>query len=85
MKMGNPFTSKSWEFAKSQRSCRERYSSLSLVNTQLTLSFNASNKYFDKGSLISGKYYYFKVRAYRTVSGKNIYSSYSTVKSVKVK
>ena len=32
-----------------------------------------------------GKTYYFKVRAYRTVDGKNIYSDYSTVKSIKVK
>lgn len=35
--------------------------------------------------LKSRKKYYYKVRAYRTVNGKKYYSSYSTVKSVKVK
>ena len=35
--------------------------------------------------LKSGKRYYYKVRAYRVVSGKKVYSAYSKVKSVKVK
>ncbi len=35
--------------------------------------------------LKKGKKYYVKVRAYKTVSGKKIYSAYSAVKSVKVK
>jgi hypothetical protein len=38
-----------------------------------------------KTGLTKGKTYYFKVRAYRTVSGKKVYSAYSSVKSVKVK
>ncbi len=38
-----------------------------------------------KSKLTSGKTYYFKVRAYKTVDGKKIYSSYSSVKSIKVK
>lgn len=40
---------------------------------------------FTKKSLKKGKTYYFKVRAYKTLNGKNIYSSYSSVKKVKVK
>lgn len=36
-------------------------------------------------NLRSGKKYYFKVRAYRTVSGKKIYGSYSSVKSVRIR
>ena len=35
--------------------------------------------------LKSKKNYYYKVRAYRTVNGKNVYGSYSAVKKVKTK
>lgn len=38
-----------------------------------------------KTGLTKGKTYYFKVRAYKTVSGTNIYGAYSAVKSVKAK
>ncbi|MGN1194507.1 MAG: fibronectin type III domain-containing protein, partial [Acutalibacteraceae bacterium] len=38
-----------------------------------------------KTGLTKGKNYYFKVRAYSTVGGKNVYGSYSAVESVKVK
>ena len=36
-------------------------------------------------SLTRGQTFYFKVRAYKTVSGEKIYSNYSAVKSVKIK
>ena len=42
-------------------------------------------KSFTKYYLTSGKTYYFKVRAYRTVDGTNIYGDYSTIKSIRVK
>ena len=42
-------------------------------------------KSFTKYYLRSGKTYYFKVRSYRTVDGKNIYGNYSTIKSIRVK
>ena len=35
--------------------------------------------------LTSGKTYYVRVRTYKTVDGKNIYSAWSDVESVKVK
>ena len=44
-----------------------------------------STKSYTKSSLKKGKTYYFKVRTYKTVDGKKIYSSYSSVKSIKVK
>ena len=39
---------------------------------------------YTKSSLKKGKTYYFKVRAYRTVNKKTVYSSYSSKKSVKI-
>lgn len=38
-----------------------------------------------KNGLTSGKTYYFKVRAYKTVSGTNIYSGWSAAKAIKIK
>ena len=38
-----------------------------------------------KGNLTTGKTYYFKVRAYRTVDNEKIYSLYSQIKSIKCK
>ena len=35
--------------------------------------------------LVVNKTYYYKVRVYRVVDGKNVYGGYSTVASVKVK
>jgi uncharacterized protein YjdB len=40
---------------------------------------------YKKNSLIKKKKYYFKIKAYKKVAGVKIYSSYSKVKSVKVK
>ena len=40
---------------------------------------------YTKTKLKSKKTYYFKVRTYRTVAGKKIYSGYSNVKSVRVR
>ena len=40
---------------------------------------------YTKTGLKSKKGYYFKVKAYRVVDGKNIYSSYSIAKYIKVK
>ncbi|MGN1194520.1 MAG: fibronectin type III domain-containing protein, partial [Acutalibacteraceae bacterium] len=40
---------------------------------------------YTKTGLTKGKTYYFKVRAYKTVDGKNIYGDYSAVKYAKVK
>ena len=40
---------------------------------------------YTKSSLKKKKTYYFKIRAYKKVSGKKIYSSYSSIKSIKIK
>ena len=49
-----------------------------------TIKKGSTTNYTDK-KLTSGKTYYYKVRAYRTVDGKKVYSSYSDIKSKKVK
>ena len=46
---------------------------------------SGSTKKFTNKKLNSGKKYYYKVRAYRTVGGKNIYGSFSGVKFAKAK
>ena len=38
-----------------------------------------------RGNLASKKNYYYKVRAYKTINGKKIYSSYSAIKTIKTK
>lgn len=40
---------------------------------------------YTNSKLASNKTYYYKIRTYKTVGGKNYYSSFSTVKSVKTK
>ncbi len=55
-----------------------KYSKVKTVIKSSTVSYTNSN-------LTKRKTYYYKVRAYRTINGKKVYSSYSTVKSVKVK
>jgi lactocepin len=46
---------------------------------------NSKTVKYTKSKLTKGKKYFFKMRTYRTVGGKKIYSSWSAVKSVKIK
>ncbi len=48
-------------------------------------SANQKTYTFTKTGLTKGKTYYFKVRTYKKVNGKKIYSAYSTIKAIKVK
>lgn len=54
------------------------YSKIKTISKASTVSYT-------KGSLKKNKTYYFKIRTYRTVNGKKIYSSYSNIKQIKVK
>lgn len=49
-----------------------------------TISKSSSRKYVDSG-LASGEKYYYTIRAYRTTNGVKTYSSYNTIKAVRVK
>ncbi|MGN1417911.1 MAG: leucine-rich repeat protein [Acutalibacteraceae bacterium] len=62
----------------------EFYYSTSKTGTYKKLS-TTSTAYYTASKLTSGKTYYFKVRAYKTLGKTNYYSAYSAVKSVKVK
>ena len=55
-----------------------KYSRVAVVKGGSTVKYT-------KTGLTTGKTYYFKVAAYKTVSGKNIYGSFSTVKYAKIK
>lgn len=54
------------------------YSLKKTITSINTLSYTNTN-------LVSGKTYYYKVRAYRNVNGKVVYGPYSAVKSKKIK
>lgn len=62
----------------------EFYCSTSKSGSYKKLS-TSSTAYYTASKLTSGKTYYFKVRAYKTLGKTNYYSSYSAVRSVKVK
>jgi len=49
-----------------------------------TIRSNATLKYTDSG-VTKKKTYYYKLRTYKSIDGKNYYSSYSAIKSVTVK
>ena len=55
-----------------------KYTKIATIKNNGTVSMT-------KTGLTTGKTYCFKVAAYKTVSGKTIYGSYSSVKSVKIK
>ncbi|MDO5391402.1 MAG: hypothetical protein Q4F24_09975 [Eubacteriales bacterium] len=55
-----------------------KYTRVGTIKKGSTVSYTDSR-------LKSKKNYYYKVRAYRTVNGKNVYGSYSAVKKVKTK
>ena len=54
------------------------YSKVKTITSGSTVSYTNTK-------LTSNKKYYYKVRAYKTLNGKNVYSSYSAAKSVTIK
>ena len=65
--------------------CYEVYraTSSSGTYTKITTLKSGSTISYTNQSLTTGKTYYYKVRAYRTVNGKPVYSSFSAIKSAK--
>lgn len=73
-----------WSNTSSRNTGYKVYMATSKTGTYSLIKTTTSKSYTKTG-LTKGKTYYFKVRAYRTVDGKNIYSDYSSIKSIKVK
>lgn len=55
-----------------------KYTKIATIKKGSTTSYRKTN-------LKEKKTYYFKIRAYKTVAGKKVYSSYSSKKSIKIK
>ena len=87
VKLTSPSTKKiklTWTNISSRTTGYDIYMATSKNGTYKNIG-STSKKSFTKGSLKKGKTYYFKVRAYRTIDGKKVYSSYSSIKSIKCK
>ena len=87
VKLTSPSTKKiklTWTNISSRTTGYNIYMATSKNGTYKNIG-STSNKSFTKGNLTKGKTYYFKVRAYRTIDGKKVYSSYSSIKSIKCK
>lgn len=59
-------------------SSKGSYSKVTTIKKRSTVSYTAKK-------LKAGKKYYFKIRAYKTVNGKKVYSKFSKIVNVKVK
>lgn len=55
-----------------------KYKKIATVKSGKTTSYK-------NGKLKSGKTYYYKIRAYKTVNGEKVYGAYSNIKKVKIK
>lgn len=74
-----------WSNTSSKTTGYEVYRATSKYGTYKKIKTTSSKNYTNTG-LTKGKYYYYKVRAYRILeNGDCIYGSFSAVKSVKVK
>lgn len=55
-----------------------KYKKIATIKSGKTTSYK-------NGKLKSGKTYYYKIRAYKTVNGEKVYGAYSNIKKVKIK
>lgn len=77
----------SWSNVTSRSTGYEVYRSTSKNGTYKKIAtVNNKSKSYTNNKTTSKKYYYYKVRAYKSIDSKNkVYSSYSSVKSIKSK
>ena len=72
-----------WNKVKTAKGYQIKYSTKKNMTGAKTITSSSLSKKITK--LQSGKKYYFKVRAYKTLDGSRIYGGWSSIKSVKVK
>ncbi len=88
LKAGKSQLTASWKTVANITGYEVQYSTskkFTKKNTKTTTVKNAKTKKTTVKKLAKGKKYYVRVRAYKTVDGKKIYSAWSSVKNVKVK
>ncbi|MBE6823954.1 MAG: hypothetical protein E7513_01270 [Ruminococcaceae bacterium] len=74
-----------WSNVSGESGYQLYYSTSSSSGFKKVKSYSADVLKGSKSSLVSGRTYYFKVRAYKKVDGKVVYGGWSKVKSIKAK
>ena len=85
LKAGSKQLTATWKSVSDVSGYEVQYSTSSKLKKAKTVKVKKSAKKTTVKKLKKGKKYYVRVRTYKTVDGKKIYSDWSTVKSVKVK
>lgn len=85
LKAGKKQLTASWKSVSSISGYEVQYSTSKAMKNAKTVKVKKSSKKTTIKKLKKGKKYYVRVRSYKTVNGKKIYSSWSKVKNVKVK
>lgn len=85
LKAGKKQLTASWKSISGASGYEVQYSTSSKMKKAKTVKVKKSSKKTTVKKLKKGKKYYVRVRTYKTVGGKKIYSDWSKVKNVKVK
>ncbi len=85
LKAGKKQLTASWKSISGASGYEVQYSTSSKMKKAKTVKVKKSSKKTTVKKLKKGKKYYVRVRTYKTVNGKKIYSNWSKVKNVKVK
>lgn len=85
LKAGKKQLTASWKSISGASGYEVQYSTSSKMKKAKTVKVKKSSKKTTVKKLKKGKKYYVRVRTYKTVNGKKIYSDWSKVKNVKVK
>ena len=85
LKAGKKQLTASWSSVSGISGYEVQYSTSSKMKSAKTVKLSKSSKKTTIKKLTKGKKYYVRLRTYKTVNGKKVYSDWSAVKNVKVK